>query len=206
MYSLKIFGFIIVALTLIAVASPGASAETLKEKVATLEVLPLEYGSNAIKVNGHNILIIKGAFKSEIARGGDGYFILVQDGGVWQLARYEDGKKDNDVVIWALPHTGEDSISSIHFMVSRGSASSKNLAELYLLKTTRHYKITPTESALAEFTLSALHRDDDFGIYYLHTLKRMTSTIKYCNADSAAYHELGIPLLEGGNDFSCALH
>ena len=180
----------------------GAVAETLKEKVGKLRPLALHYGANNIRINARDVLIVKGAFVSETAWGGDGFSVLVDDGGKWQLVRPDDGL-GNEVVIWSVPHTEEDSITSISFLVPRGGNAIKSGENLYLLKTRRNYEETPSEIVPAEFSFYILRRNEDFGIYMFEKLESLVSKIKYCNAEQAAFHELGIPLSDGAEKFTC---
>lgn len=179
-----------------------AAAETLREKISMLEPLTLHYGANNIKINARDVLIVKGAFVSGTAWGGDGFSVLVDDGGRWQLARPDDGL-GNEVIIWSVPHTEEDSITSISFLVPKGGNVTKSGDNLYLLKTHRNYKEIPSEIVPAEFNFYILRRDEDFGIYMFEKLDSLVSGTKYCNADQAAFHELGIPLPDGAEEFIC---
>ncbi len=191
-----IFGFATLCIS-------GVDAGTLKESVSTLQPLTLDYGVNTLKINNRNILIIRGAFVSETAWGGDGYTVLVDEGKRWQLAR-SGGELENEPVIWSVPHTEEDAITSISFMVPRSTDDSKNADRLYLLKTLRRYNVSSLDSVPAEFNLYILQPDADFGIFYFHKLESQMSKRSYCNSDTAAYHELGIPLPGDGKEFACA--
>lgn len=191
---MRVYGIFILTLLF----SQNAWAQPLKEMVSHLKPLTLDYGANNLDIGGNAVLIVRGAFVSEGAWGGDLYTVLIHDEGKrWQLARPDEGLA-NAVNIWSVPHTGEDTITSVWFMVPRD----KNTA-LYLLKAHRSYKHSPLDVVRAEFTLYTLRRDDDFGIYYLTKIASEKSKAKYCNADSAAYHELGIPLPGDGEEYRC---
>jgi hypothetical protein len=181
----------------------SAHAESLKETVSKLEPLALHYGANTLQLNGHDLLIVRGKFENGDAWGGDAYTVLVkQDDGSWQLVRHEKGGWES-VLTNTQPHTEEDSITSISFLVPKEDTVSKNIIVLYLLTTDRNYKGSPIDIVPAEFTLDIVQPSNDFGIYYFHKLQSETSKAKYCNADSAAYHELGIPLPGDGKEFPC---
>lgn len=179
-----------------------AGAETLKQKISKLQPLTLQYGVNNITINKWNVLIVRGLFHSETAWDGDGYSVLIDEDGRWQFARIDEGAA-KEIIIWSVPHTEEDSITSINFFASGPANAANAMANLYLLKTHRAFKESPINSAPAEFTLYGLQRDEDFGIYYLRKLDASVSQKKYCNADAAAFHELGIPFPEGRADNSC---
>lgn len=171
--------------------------QTLRQTIDNLKPLKLNYGANNLKANGQKILIVRGAFAAETAWGGDCYNVLVDEGNRWQLARLDE-RLGNETTIRSVPHTEEDAITSVSFLAP------KNRSALYLLVTHREYQESPIDIVPAKFTLYILQRDDDFGIYYLHKLKSEMSKAKYCNSDSAAYHELGIPLPGDGEELSCA--
>jgi len=175
--------------------------ETLRNKISALEPLILHYGTNSLKVNNLDVLISKGVFVSEVAWGGDGYTTLVHEGKTWQLARLDERLR-NETTIWSVPHTQEDAITSISFLIPQKETTS-TITALYLLITHRDYKHNPLDLSPVEFSLYILQPDKDFGIYYFHKLQSETSKAKYCNADSAAYHELGIPLPGDGTEFPC---
>ncbi|MEQ1888991.1 MAG: hypothetical protein ABL951_07405 [Alphaproteobacteria bacterium] len=183
----------------------GAVADTLREKISRLEPLTLHYGVNSIKINARDVLLVKGAFVSETAWGGDGYSVLVDEGRIWQFARTDDGL-ENEVIIWSVPHTEEDSVTSISFLVPRGGNAIKSGENLYLLRTHRNYDVTPYEIVPAEFSLYILQRREDFGIYIFQKLESLVSSGKYCNAEQAAFHELGIPLPDAAEKSVCAGH
>ena len=102
------------------------------------------------------------------------------------------------------PHTYEDSVMSVRFMVSKhGVAAGKNYDGLYLLRSEREYMPNPSgisghedHVSVADFMLYKLCRDDDFGIYYLHQVARTRTARKYCNVDWAMHEALGIALPE----------
>ncbi len=162
----------------------------------------LNYGANHLQINGHEILITKGVFASENAWGGDGYTVLVHEPRGWQYARLDEELKNN-VIIWSVPHTEEGSITAIHFMTPKIANPARNISNLYLLKTHRDFNESPLDVVPAQFTLYMLQLDTDFNIYYLNKIAAAQSAGKYCNADSAAYHELGIPLPGDGEEYPC---
>jgi hypothetical protein len=168
-------------------------AETLPQTVNNLKLLKLHYGANNVTINNQKILIVKGRVATGNAWEQDHYIVMEQYDDTWQIIHNE--QENDDVVARAVPHTGEDSISSVYFMVP------KNSENLYLLEVARKYKENPTEMVAADISLSILNHDE-FGASNFHKLQKMQSKEKYCNSDSAAYHELGITL-PGATEFQC---
>ncbi|MDE3016593.1 MAG: hypothetical protein KGI29_06720 [Pseudomonadota bacterium] len=199
-YALAIAGIIFTAALL---CCHSASAESLKQTVSELKPLVLHYGANNLQWNGQDLLIVRGKFENGNAWGGDAYTVLVKKkDGSWQLVRHENGGWEG-VLTTTQPHTEEDSISAVSFLIPKKDTDS-NITALYLLTTHRNYKESPINIAPATFTLDVVRPDKDFGIYYFHKLESESSKARYCNADSAAYHELDIPLPGDGTEFPCA--
>lgn len=178
-------------------------SEALPEKVSSLQILPLNYGANYFQVRNKGILIIKGRLKTGTAWEQDNYIVMEQQENIWQVVQYEK-QKPTDVIVRAVPHTGEDTISTVYFMVPNEAKDITNVSELYLLKVSREYKESTSESGHAKLLLSVLNHDnDDMGVLYFNNIQTISSKAKYCNADSAAFHELQIPLPGDGKDFPC---
>jgi len=175
-----------------------AHAESLKEKLAELAPLTLHEGVNELKIGDRSVIIQHGKFAAENAWGADIYSVMVQESGHWQLARMDDGAAAKETNIVAVPHAEEDAISSVAFFLSKQEEG------LYLLQTKRSgWKESPYDAVPAKFTLYQLQRDDDFGIYYLRPIASQTTKTRYCNSNTAAYHELGIQPTEGNEVHSC---
>ena len=192
--------------TAVLLVSQTAWADSLKETITHLNLRPLyvQYGANTLQLNGHGLLIVQGRFENGNAWGGDSYTVLVkQKDSRWQLVRHEQGGWES-VLTNNQPHTKEDSISSVSFLIPNNDTAS-NITALYLLTTNRDYKDSPLDSVPAKFTLDIVQPDTDFGIYYFHKLTSETTKAKYCNADSAAFHELGIPLPGDGTEYPCMI-
>ncbi len=190
-----------VAIVLLAFWCNNSYAKTLQETVSQLKILPVNYGVNSITVNHKNVVIIKGKLVTGTAWGQDHYIVMEQQKDGWQIARHEKNFLD-DVIARAVPHTFEDSVASVHFLVPKSKAASKNLTALYLLTVSREYipgKMTPVEMSLSALS----NKNDELGTLYFNTLQSTTSKVKYCNSDSAAYHELQIPLPGDGKEFPC---
>jgi len=202
MKNLKDFGKVTTTLMLLVFSSHFANAETLQQKISNLQLIPLNYGINKLQVNNKNILIIKGKLETGDAWAQDNYIIMAQQQNEWQIARFAQEK--NDIIIRAMPHTGEDSISTVYFMKPKSDVGADKISDLYLLQVLRKYKESPLESVPAELSLSVLNKDnDDVGVLYFNNVQTNSSKAKYCNADSAAYHELQIPLPGDGKEFPC---
>lgn len=178
-----------------------ASAKALTEIVRTLAPLTLPYGNHSLRVNDHDVMITKAHASSEDAWGGDGYAVLIRHNSLWQWVRIE-GSRAHDVTIWSEPHTNEDAITSITFMIPKGQAP-QNAKELYLLETHRTYRESPLDSTVAEFTLYRLTYDADLGIFSIDKEMSEASTMRYCDSDIAALHELAIPLPKAKPDVPC---
>lgn len=185
-------------------------AETLRDMVNGLDVLPLHYGTNNLQINDDDLLIVRGKFETGTAWGGDVYTVLIKKNDTWEMARYE---KDSwsSVLTETQPHTSEDSIVTVRFMVPKDSVGSDNISALYVLKTSRPYmqnnagKVdVEARQTPATFTLYVLQHDKDFSIPYLHKVVQAKSTKKYCNADWAAWRELGIALPDDGENYTCS--
>lgn len=203
MKSLKDFGKVTAALMLLVFSSHFANAETLQQKVSKLQLLPLNYGANNLKINNKNILIIKGRLKTGTAWEQDNYIVMEQQDNIWQVVQYEK-QKPTDVIVRAVPHTVEDTISTVYFMAPKEAKDITKVSELYLMKVSREYKESTSESGHAKLSLSVLNHDnDDMGVLYFNNIQTISSKAKYCNADSAAYHELQIPLPVDGKEFPC---
>jgi hypothetical protein len=195
-------GKVITALMLLVFSVNCANAETLHKKVSNLQLIPLNYGTNNLHVTNKNILIIKGRLETGNAWAQDNYIVMSQQQNKWQIVQYNQGK--DNIIIRAIPHTGEDSISTVYFMKPKSDDNTNKISELYLLQVSRKYKESPVEFVPAELSLSILnHTNDDMGVLYFHNIQTISSKTKYCNADSAAYHELQIPLPGDGKEFRC---
>jgi hypothetical protein len=183
----------------------AARAETLKDTISELKTLPLSYGTNNLRIDGKETLIVRGNFNTETASGGDVYAVLVKDKNDWKLVRYDEGTRDSILTITS-PHTYEDSIISVRFLIPKESADQDSPA-LYLLKASRDYLIDKngnfdpnTRQTKVIFTLYTLQRNTDFDIFYLHKLSSAQTTSKYCNADWAMNREFNIALPEKNPD------
>ncbi|MBV8061865.1 MAG: hypothetical protein JO126_06830 [Alphaproteobacteria bacterium] len=193
---------------LLLIAVP-ARAETLRYMVGDLDVLPLHYGTNDLHISGDDLLIVRGVFETGTAWGGDVYTVLIKNGDAWEMVRYEKNGWSG-VLTKTQPHTFEDSIVTVRFMVPKGTSKSGNVSSLYVLKAARPYlqnaagKTDPeARETPANFTLYVLQRDKDFGIPYLHEVARARSKNKYCNADWAVWRELGVTLPDNSGTYEC---
>jgi hypothetical protein len=172
----------------------GASPFNMKDRLAQLDLLSLRYGANAMTINGREALIVKGAYETGTAWGGDEYSVLVKEGEKWQLARHQEGAWESTITA-DVPHTGEDSVVSIRFMVPKGQARSANVSDLYLLKAERHYETSPADPVPVIFALYLLAREnDDLGVRYFRPVGTEMSRARYCSADLALHRELGLAL------------
>ena len=186
-----------------------AHAGNLKTTTDDLEVLPLEYGTNNFHINGHDVLIVKGKFKTPgTAWGGDIYTVLQREDDVWQTARREKGGW-NSVLAKTVPHTYEDSISTVRFLIPKKRNMSEDSPSLYMLEASRRYlddkqdETVPSRKSYATFTLSVLHQDEEFGVLYLHELIKTKSAAEYCNVDWAVWKEIGIMPPDDGHHYEC---
>lgn len=194
MFIPALFHSLRLAMVLALIVVQGASPLSIANRIEQLELLPLRYGANTITVNRQEVLIVRGAYVSEVAWGGDEYWVLVNEGTKWQLTRHERDAWDSTITA-DVPHTGEDSVISIRWMVPKGQARSKNISDLFLLKAERHYETSAADSVPVVFTLYALAREnDDFGIRYFRPLYTENSKARYCSADLAIHRELGMLL------------
>ncbi len=181
-------------IVLVLLACQAASVLNMRERINQMQILPLDYWANHITISNRDVMIVRGAYVSGDAWGGDTYLVLMKQGNKWQLARPEMGARDNTLIA-EVPHTYEDGVVSIDFLIPKGGNSSKTASDLYLLETARHYRSSPIEPVPAVFTLYVLSREnDDLGVLHLRKLQTETSTARYCSANLAAYRELGIPL------------
>lgn len=179
-----------------------AYAGGVKDIISTLIPLPLNDVVTSLKIGHRNVRIITATFASEGAWGEDGYSVIVQDDGRWQYARREEGVA-REVVLWSAPHTGEDVITSLTFLIPKNTNPKRNIPALYVLETQRDIAEDVLAAVPVKLTLYSLQRDDDFGIFYLRPIANETSLAAYCNADFAAFHELGIPLPGDGTEYPC---
>ena len=190
---------------------PSAHAETLQDMIGKLEVLPLHYGVNEIKVNNRDIIIVRGAVVTGTAGGHDTYIVLAKQENplvgkkpFWQFARFEGDKQG--ILIETAPHTYEDSIVSIRFMVPKEGKDLKNVSDLYLFTAARKFVVPLPTPSQPDFSLSVLNRqNDEMGTLFFHTLKKMSLKEKYCNADWPAYKILGVPLPGEEGTYSCRI-
>ena len=181
-------------LLLLLILSNSCYASTLQARVRQLTLLPIAYGTNALNVAGRDVIITKARLEKENAWSQDQYMVMWKNKGMWQMVEPENGEG----VIRAVPHTGEDSISQVYFFIPK----QKEVQALYLLQVTRKYKENPGEKAIAHFVLSVFTpTEDELGLTYFTLLETDDSQASYCNAESAAYHELQIPLV--GEEFVC---
>ncbi len=179
----------------------SASAADLSQTVNNLQILPVNYGANNITVNHKKLLIIKARLATGTAWEQDNYIVMQQQGETWQAAHNEINGKD-DIIFRAVPHTGEDSISSVYFMTPKNSK--RDVADLYMLQVSRQYKESPQESVPARLSLMILnHENDELGVLEFKEIANAVSKAKYCNSDSAAHHELGIKFSEDFEDPKC---
>lgn len=216
----KFLLLVLVGLAIIlGVVSPfrPALALSLKQQIAVLDILRFDYGTNTLQVQGNDLQITKGDFNSEAAGEGDVYLILAKEkdrkieDSHWKVVRYFPGGPKSILTITA-PHTYEDSIMSVRFLVPKGQSSGKDFSDVYLLKAERDYlpfqpgsEYEREYETVATFTLYQLQRDDDFGIFYLKQVAAETSKKKYCNVDWAMYKELNVALPDGGaEEYDCS--
>lgn len=174
-------------------------ANTLKELVHSLQILPVQYGENHFRINGKNLSVIKGKLITGNAWEQETYIVLLQQKDIWQIIAND---KNDVVMARAIPHTGEDSISSVYFMIPKNVESFDDIHDLYLLTVLRKYQVSPLEKVQAKFLL-AKFESDELGMAYFQELKTFQSKNKYCNSDSASYHEFNIPLPYNGEEFPC---
>ncbi|HEX3485552.1 MAG TPA: hypothetical protein VHT51_10860 [Micropepsaceae bacterium] len=180
------------------IACHAAAPLAMSDRVERLQIYPVHYGTNSLNVNGREVMIVKGAYKTETAAGGDQYFVLARQGAVWQLARHGLGGHDSTMITTA-PHTGEDAIVSLYFMIPK--VRGPQVSDLYLLVADRQFQNSIPEVTPVEFTLYVLERrNDDFGILYFRTVQKETAKEQYCSADLALYRELKIPLPYSGDE------
>lgn len=160
--------------------------------------MALHYGVNNLKVDGRDVLIIKGDFNTGNASGGDAYSLLVRGdagdgGGEWKMVRFASPPW-NRMMLVTEPRTGEDSVMTARFLVPAALAD-KAHAALYLLTAERAGRTEPRQQKIpAQFTLYRLSRDDDFGIYALQQVAAEKAGQPYCNVDWALWRELKVPL------------
>lgn len=179
--------FLKLFIIIICLFSESAFAQALKEKIHELQPLEINYGVNILTINNKEIIITRGFFQTESAWGGDGYTVAIKEPKHFQMARFKSSKGlNNEVMVWAMPHTGEDSISTIRFF------KSKNSEKLYMLKAHKNFKNNITDNELCIFTLYELYKDNDFGIYYFDKIQNQQSTLKYNDTNKAIKSELGI--------------
>jgi hypothetical protein len=168
----------------------SAWAETLKDTVGKLQVLPLHYGVNNIRIGSDDVLIVRGQFQTDTAGGGDVYTVLVKKGDLWKMAHHEEGAPSSVLTI-TNPHMEEDSIVSVRFMIPQ-DAETSGVRELYLLKASRKYAPDDINTDTT-FTFYALKNEKDFGRISFHKVYEERPETEYCNADLALKRELNIP-------------
>ena len=178
------------------------NADALKSRVEGLSVVPVQYGINALKLMSQDILIIRGRFETGTAWGGDIYTVLVRQpgNGVWRMARHEKTSDQSGVLTITTPHTGEDSIRTVRFMVPSEEIAAGRVSHLYVVQASRAYDPNIAHTAVT-FTFAALERNADLDIFYFHELAKTQSQTPYCNAEMALHRELGLPLPEDGVDY-----
>ncbi|MFZ4761244.1 MAG: hypothetical protein ACOYK8_00310 [Alphaproteobacteria bacterium] len=191
-----------------AISLAEAEPEALRKQLAGLQVLSLDYGVNRLTVAGVEVLINKAIIENGNGWSNILYSIMVEDSGDaeeakphFQWVRIEDGQQDKSTIS-ALPHTGEDSIKTIYFMIPKidGVAIKRDEPPLYLLQVERRYHESPTNAALADFSLLALKRDADNMALYFRKIHHAVSVVPYHNADCAAWLELGISMPQFSED------
>jgi len=179
---------------------PSAAMADIRHEVAGLTPLALHYGVNNLKVDGRDVLIIKGDFNTGNASGGDAYSLLVHGdagdgGGEWKMVRFASASW-NRMMLVTEPRTGEDSVMTARFLVP-GTLADKAYAALYLLTAERAGRTETRQQKIpAQFTLYRLSRDDDFGIYSLQQVATEKARQPTCNVDWALWRELKVPLPE----------
>lgn len=192
----------LVSLTLLLL--PCGAMANIRHEVAGLTPLVLEYGVNALRVDGREVLIIKGDFNTGNASGGDAYGLLVRGdagdgGGEWKMVRFAAAPW-NRMMLVTEPRTGEDSVMTARFLVPAALAD-KTYTALYILTADRAGRTEPRQQTIpAQFTLYRLRRDDDFGIYSLQQVATEKARQSYCNVDWALWRELRVPLPEADTE------
>ncbi len=175
-------------------ASQSVQAASLKERVEQLKLVTISYGLTMLDVNGHKVMITKGMLVSETAGGGDGYSVLVNDNHAWQLVRMS-GQKGNQTTFWSAPHTGEDSVSRVLFLVPTRDVSERP-KDLYLLIVNRNYEASRLNKGPAVLSLYQLKFDNDFGIYEFTPIATQATQKNYKNVESALQNELNITVTD----------
>lgn len=199
---------------LLSAISSVAQATDLKNTLSAMTILTAKYGNTVLRVEGRKVWLSRGYFNLVTAWGGDIYTSMVQDPSLhvdqepdlpeWKIVRYGESPWNN-FLTRTLPHTEEDSISTVRFLVPRGeSLQRKRFSALYFLRAERDYLPNLSHipgheerSTRAHFKFYKLGRDD-FGIFRLIKVRSEWSRHRYCNVELALNRELGIAF--PGND------
>jgi hypothetical protein len=190
---------LIILFFIFSTATAPAWAEDLAQQISQLKPLPVKYGAAELNVAGRKILITRAEYRNDGPWGGDVYSVMVKDGESWQLARHSEENKLQSAVFQSLPHTYEDSLTSIRFMMPKTGNP-----VLYVLESKRKFQTPPTNPSTTSFTLYVLENTpDDFNILYFRKIGTKDSKRPHCNADWAAFKELGVPLPNDGNNYEC---
>jgi len=181
-----------------------AFADSLKEKIGVLQVLPLKFGVNEFTVKGNKVMIVKGAHLSDTAGGGDTYQTLIEmkyphaiskENPFWQSVAVDDAGSFIDLQETA-PHTFEDALTSIQFLIEKNEVGSNNLSSLYVFRSKRDFPGVLTDPSFSRLSLYALKYSsaDIGGMVYFEPVGAMKTKKRYGSADCAAYIELGVAL------------
>lgn len=181
-----------------------ADSHSLKEKINTLQVLPLKFGVNEFVVKGNRVMIVRGAHLSDAAGGGDTYQTLIEmkyphsstkESPFWQSVAVHDSDSSIDLQETA-PHTYEDALASVHFMVKKHEVGSGNFSSLYVFRSKRDFPGVLTDPSLTQLSLYALkYPSTDIGdMIYFERTESLKTKKKYSSADCAAFMELGVEL------------
>jgi hypothetical protein len=177
--------FVVVMVLGCALAASAANAQNVKQYIQDMKPLAIHYGANTLSLSNHELMITKGHVGSEVAGSSDGISVFIKQDVTWQLVRI-DNKSKNQTVFWSVPHTGEDVIASIKFLISQDQS------KLYVLEARKDYKTSLAEAAPVHFTLYQLKKAEDFDVYYFMSVAHEVSKRNYINADVAFRKEFNL--------------
>jgi hypothetical protein len=180
-------------------------SDSLKGKLSTLQILPLKFGVNEFTVKGNKVMIVKGAHLSDFAGGGDTYQTLIEmkyahdvtgENPFWQSVAVDDPGSSFIDLQETAPHTYEDALTSIQFMVEKNEMDLKELSSLYVFRSKRDFPGVLPDPSFTKLSLYGLkYPSADIGdMIYFKLIGAVKTKKKYSSADCAAYVELGVEL------------
>lgn len=172
-----------------------AQANSLTSLVQGLHILPIPYGVTPLTVTKDSLVITRARYGAETAAGGDIFMLMLKRETGWEAVPHADNGRDvGNIVFTSIPHTYDDSIQMIYFLLS------ENNNDLYVLDAERGIGSSLPKATPATLTLYRLERhDNNFNQRYLTKISIVKTKGRYSNIDCAVHQELGLPLADPDN-------